>query len=233
MCLQAVRDPTVMAMPSIQAVVDRINRQKQYRDLAEIAYGRRDLTEANVRECLVVFLRTLTSRDLPADRLARGDESGLPAEALEGWPTFQANCLVCHDPKYGWRDQHWHNAGLSARSGNNLDRGRGAITGRAADDYCFRTAPMVECAKRPPYGHDGSLPDLETAVWYFAKGGRYVRNGRVQRAVAIDPLIARIHIPDKDIRPLITFCRLAFQGEHYADVQNPFVVAPARPEARK
>lgn len=70
-CLQAVADKLTLGMPSVGTCVARVNKRPRYQALARIAYGTSSVTEAQLRECVVAFLKTLRSDDLPADRFYR------------------------------------------------------------------------------------------------------------------------------------------------------------------
>lgn len=218
-CFQAVTDPLVLGMPSVQATVDRVNSVERYRDLAAIAYKHAYVTEAELRQAVVAFLKTLNSNDLPADRLAAGEETALPAAAVRGWKVFQKHCIVCHDPKNDWRDYQFHNIGISSRS-RSTDRGRGAIT-TAADNWKFATPTLREIAKTRPYMHNGSLSSLEEVVGFFANGGKYVIAGRVQIDPNIDPLVAAIEFNAAEASDLKAFLELGFQGANYPYRANP------------
>lgn len=219
-CVQAVTDPLVLGHASIDDMVARAARRPRYQELARLAYGSPGVTDTRLRSSLVYFLRKLRSDDLPADRLAAGIKVDLPESALRGWQVFQRHCTVCHAPENDWRDEDFHNIGISSRSLSS-DRGRGAITGNASDNFSFATPTMREIVKTGPYMHDGSLKSLDDVVGYFAYGGIYRRNGQLLRDPAIDPLVAPIRYSKREAADLKDFLELGFQGENYPFFDDP------------
>ncbi len=225
--LQAVTDPLVCGMPSVAAVVERINLRPRYRYLASIAYGTLGITEAQLRECLVAFVSSIDSRDLPADKLYRGEETGLPDSAIRGWQVFQIHCIECHDPENAWQNDKFHNLGISARS-RSTDTGRGAVTQDPRDNFKFRTPSLIEFPRTPPYMHDGSLKTIEEVVGYFQFGGRFSVNGQVFRANGIDPSVAKITFTNAEAADLVDFLTLGFQNspDKYPFRPNPHEARP-------
>jgi len=226
-CFQAVADPLVLAHNSIGDMVARCNSRPRYRYLASIAYNKNGVDERELRDCITEFIKTIRWDDLPMDRLAQGKKTALPETAIRGWDVFQEHCVKCHIPERDWRDDTYHNVGISIRSGGRTDRLRGAITGRPEDNYTVRTPGLRGVSLHPPYMHDGSLEDLEDVVDYFAFGGRFKNKGAGEelRDTRIDPHVAEISIPDaKDRADLTAFLELATQ-EHdsYPDYPNPHI----------
>ncbi len=221
-CLQAVTDPLVMGLPSIQVGVDRFNRDPIYRALAFRAWGSEAFGEANLREALVAFLVTIRSSDMPADRLAAGLPVAVPAAVERGWVVFKAHCAGCHVPEQGWRDFKYHNIGIASRSRSN-DTGRGLISGSAADNFKFLTPGLSEVAKHAPYMHDGSLGTIEEVVGFFRYGGHFQLGGQTLRDPGIDPEVADISFSKEEGSDLVEFVKLGFQGERYPFRENPWV----------
>ncbi len=211
-CLQAVTDPLVMGYASIDACLARINAQPRYRELTRAAFSQNTLLEAGLRTVLVAYLQTIRSDDTPAHRLHRGEPVILPAAVGRGYQLFLEHCAVCHDPDNGWRGHEFVRSGLAVRS-RSRDTLRGAITGRPADNFKTTTPTLVDVARHPPYAFNGSLEDLETAVNYFAHGGRYRLAGDIVRDPEIDPRIAAIDLDHSQEADLLAFIRLGLQSE--------------------
>ena len=219
--VQAIADPLVFANANVTEAANRLSRRKEYQEPAQIAFGRKKMTAPELRDCLVAFLHTITWDDLPADRLARGEEAALPAGALRGWKVVQRDCIVCHRPENGWQDFEFHNAGLSGRA-RSAATGRERVSGRAADRYHWLTSTFYGVANTPPYGHDGSIKDLDTAVSYFGSGGQYVRDGIAKRAEGLDPQIASIRETREEMADVKDFLMFGFQGPGYPFKENPW-----------
>lgn len=224
-CLQAVADIRVLGMPNIDTMVARINSRPEYRELAEFIYKQpAGVDEGQLRYCLVEFLCTIRAYGVPADLIEAGIKTGLPAGALRGRALFQKHCEVCHVAENRYQDFEYHNIGINAYSGST-DLGRGQFTGRPEDERKFRTRGLVDCAKRPPYMHDGCMADLPEVVHFFAMGGAYVaQDGRTYRDTDIDPLIARIKMTPDEERDMVEWCDLGYQTppEGYPKLENPW-----------
>jgi cytochrome c peroxidase len=107
------------------------------------------------------------------------------AAVARGQETFNANCTACHDapnagsnavgayfdlgiaegsrrtadlPLYTFKNR------VTGETRSLTDPGRGLITGRWADLGRFKVPTMRGLAVRAPYFHDGSAPDLPTAI---------------------------------------------------------------------
>lgn len=225
-CVQAVTDPLVLGHASIADMVARAAAKPRYQELARIGYGSPGVTDARVRSSLVYFLRKIRMDDLPADRIAAGLDSGLPNSAVRGWKVFEKHCVACHAPENGWRDNEFHNIGISSRSAST-DLGRGAVTGQAKDNFAFATPTLVGCASTQPFMHDGSLRSLDEVVGYFAFGGAFKRGGQVLRDPNIDPLVAQIRYSRREAADLKDYLELGFQG-HYPFFENPHKQKVAR-----
>jgi cytochrome c peroxidase len=210
-CMTAVQDPRVGAMPSVQAVVDRINAKAKYRELALAAYGSPTISEGQLRDCMVAFLKTIRSDDLPADRLAAGLPVNLPAGALRGGELFKIHCTSCHNPATDWRDYEFHNIGIAARS-QSTDTGRGAVTNNPADNYAFATPTLREVAKHQPFMHDGSLPTLVDVAAFKGAGGRFKLDGQIKRDPNTDERIKSINLNADQQADVVDFLELAFQN---------------------
>lgn len=102
--------------------------------------------------------------DSPWERYVAGDEHALVEPAKRGALLFfgEAGCSECHGGPL-LTDQQFHNI-CTPQLGTAADRGRGARTGAAADDYAFRTPPLRNVSFTGPYMHAGSHDTLEDAV---------------------------------------------------------------------
>jgi cytochrome c peroxidase len=121
---------------------------------------------ANIAKALAAFERTLISRSSPFDRFLAGDSNALSEEAKHGWDLFKgdAGCIRCHNgPSFS--DGKFYRLGIGFG-----DRGRGAITGKKADLFAFRTPGLRDVARTAPYMHDGSIETLPRVVEFYYRG---------------------------------------------------------------
>jgi len=119
------------------------------------------VTFNNVAKAIAAFERTLLTPGSAFDAYLEGDETALTGEQKEGLAIFQdAGCVGCHNgPLLGGNSY----AGFSHVEGT-ADRGREGVTGRTADAYVFRVAPLRNIALTYPYFHNGSANTLAEAV---------------------------------------------------------------------
>lgn len=107
----------------------------------------------------------------PFDAFLRGDDEALGNDALHGMALFygKAGCAACHSGPFQ-TDHGFHAIGLpqigpgKGHGPAMADHGRGAITGKAADRYRFRTPSLRNVALTAPYGHAGSFATLNAMI---------------------------------------------------------------------
>lgn len=123
-----------------------------------------EVNELNVARALAAYERTLVSGDTPYDRWVRGDANALSPAARRGFEVFvgRGGCVQCHSGP-NFTDDRFHDIGLP-----DEDLGRGAMTGKRAQDHAFRTPGLREVSRTAPYMHDGSLPTLRAVVDHYS-----------------------------------------------------------------
>ena len=148
-------------------------------------------TPRRVEEAIASFERTLLTPDSPFDRWLKGDDSAISPEAAQGYALFKSyGCSSCHQGANvgGNMFQRFGFYGHPlSQPPHPADLGRYAITGQPDDRYVFKVPSLRLAVLTPPYFHDGSVPDLATAIRLM---GRY----QLGRA-----------IPDGDITLIIRF----------------------------
>ena len=95
-------------------------------------------------------------------------------------------------------DFQYHNIGVGGRYGEP-DAGRYELTRQQPDWGAFRTPPLRNSAKAPPYMHDGSFATLEEVVEFYSAGGRPNPN--------LSPLIRPLHLDGYEKSALVAFIR--------------------------
>jgi len=141
-------------------------------------------TAQNVARALAAFESSaLVPADAPIDLFARGDEAALSTLERRGLDVFagKGRCARCHiPPSFGgsrptdFAVPVFATIGVPDRpSGKTLDPdpGRGAITGRPADERAMKTPTLRDIARTAPYFHHGAFPTLEDVVDLYDRGG--------------------------------------------------------------
>jgi cytochrome c peroxidase len=183
--------------PSLEVqVLQPIANPVEMGSTPEEAARRTGLTVAELRDALASYVRTIVSGDAPFDRYMAGDPAALDGAERAGMELFtgKAGCASCHvGPNF--TDERFHNTGAGAKP----DPGRGAVTGRETYRGTFKTPSLRDCARTPPFMHDGSLPTLEAVIDFYDKGGRSNPN--------LDPEIRPLHLTAAEKSALAAFLR--------------------------
>ena len=177
-------------------VLARFREDKRYRRMFDAAFpGKRRLEFTHIVDALACFVRSLVSFDSPFDRYAyRGDDGALGKAAIRGIGLFFSERFECHHCHTGFNftestdhsssailDNPFHNTGLYNVAGENAyppnDQGLYDLTGNPADRGRFRAPTLRNVALTAPYMHDGSIPDLEAVLDFYAAGGRNIEEG--------------------------------------------------------
>ncbi len=200
--------PVEMGMAGKEAELSRrLSSDQCYRQMFAEAFpengGRVDLP--NVARALAAFERTLLSFDSPYDRYRRGDHAALSSAAARGAELFQFGCADCHSGP-DLTDGKFHPSGRRGDAGDpGMDHGLREITGAAKDERQFRTPSLRNVALTAPYMHDGSVPDLLTAV--RTHGGVNANEKDIPELVAfLESLTDRTFVTNPDLALPKTAC---------------------------
>lgn len=168
-------NPVEMASTS-QHVPQQLLALPGYRTLFHAAFpdDASPVSLPNAQKAIAAFEATaMNTPNAPFDRFLRGDAGALDADQKAGLQLFMdKGCSGCHvgvniggsmyqkfgvvadpDPKYRPPE----------------DKGRGAITGDAADDYFYKVPTLRNIVLTAPYFHTGSEPDLKKAIAVMAE----------------------------------------------------------------
>jgi cytochrome c peroxidase len=110
-----------MANPSVGAVIKKIRRLPDYKNLFEQAFNGEPVNMQNVGKALASYERVLVSGNSAFDRWYYGkDQAALTQNAIKGYELFigKAGCSSCHtiSEKYAlFTDDQMHNTGLGYR----------------------------------------------------------------------------------------------------------------------
>ena len=164
----------------------------------------------DIAKALAAFQRTIVTKPAPFDRYLAGDKQAISAEAKRGLELFtgDAGCIRCHNGPL-LSDGKFHRLGVS-----NLDKGRGKVTGKAADNYKFRTPSLRNIAETGPYMHDGSLETLDDVVFFYFRG--VSTNGPDGLPLDVEPLN---DLSFSDIASMVAFLK-SLTGEQ-PDISKP------------
>ncbi len=154
---------------SIEHVVMKLQRSKNYSGLFFSAFGDSVITGHNVLIALAQFQLTLVSKSSKYDSVM--DHSAkFTAQEQNGYNLYKKNCSTCHiEPlfsTYGFASN-----GLPVDS-DLRDFGKFSITHNAKDSFLFKIPSLRNVEYTYPYMHDGRYASLYQVVSYYSDGLR-------------------------------------------------------------
>jgi cytochrome c peroxidase len=182
-----------------------------------------DILFANFGKAVAAYERRLIDQTSPFDRWMNGDASAMPAAAVRGARLFvgRAACNECHRGPL-LSDGKFHNHAIPQPEAEDRGRydgiaevladpfnGAGAYADQKSPAHlqdlapgpldlgAFKTPTLRNVARRAPYMHDGSLPDLPAVMEHYVSGGL----DRPSRSTLIEPL----HLSPPEIKDLLAF----------------------------
>lgn len=168
----------------MSVAVDRLAEVASYQAWFKRVFGDSGITSDNIKKAIATFERTVVSGQAPFDLWIEGDESAISESAKRGFTLFngKAECSACHT---GWNftDNKFHDIGLASK-----DKGLGARTGLAQDEFAFKTPSLRNITQRAPYMHDGSMNNLRSVIAHYIGGGiPRASRSELMRPVALTP----------------------------------------------
>lgn len=206
-------NPNEMAMPSPQAVVERLKGVPGYVEAFARAFSAESdpLTYDNVGRAIGAFERKLTT---PArwDAYLAGEPSALTSAEVEGLKLFMnVGCMVCHTGEL-LGGTSYQRVGAVEPWPNQLDEGRYGLTQNAADKMMFKVPTLRNVAETGPYFHDGSVATLTDAVRAM---GRYQ---------------VGIELSDPEVESIVSWLKALTGSLPYDYIKEP--VLPESPSER-
>ncbi len=169
----------IMDMPH-DAVLKRLAGLEDYGEQFGRVFPGQGITWDTLEQALATYQRTIVSGTAPFDRWVAGDPSAVSEAARRGFALFngRAQCSQCHS---GWAftDGSFHDIGV----GDGI--GRGALFPSSVKlQHAYKVPTLRDVARRGPYMHDSSLPDLAAVIALYDHGGI----DRPSRSELIHPL---------------------------------------------
>jgi len=164
-----ILNPVEMAMPSEQAVVDKISAISEYQIAFKAAFNVKNaITYDNLAHAIAAFERTLITKDRFDDYM-QGNKTALTQQEKNGLQAFvNTGCTACHSgPTLG--GQVYQKLGLVKPYENQDDQGRFDLTHKPTDKMVFKVPMLRDVARTAPYFHDGKVETLEEAVKLMAE----------------------------------------------------------------
>lgn len=151
----------------VEKLIEKLSAIETYRVLFNVAFPGEGLSLDTIAKAIATFERTVVSGVAPFDRWIAGDERAISDSAKNGFYLFntKANCAACHS---GWNftDGSFQDIGMK-----DDDVGRIKILNMPRMNHAFKTPTLRDVARRGPYMHDGSVPDLVGVMEHYNRGG--------------------------------------------------------------
>lgn len=193
---------------------------------------------STVARALVAFENDrLVPADAPIDRFARGEEGALSPDERAGLDVFAGagRCTRCHVPPLfgGSRPRDFAVPvfavlGVPADAKGkalDTDRGRGAVTGRPADERSFKTPTARDVARTAPYFHHGRFATLEEVVDFYNRGGGRGLGLTVENQ---DPDVRPLKLTPEQTRVALVFMRTGLLDASLAEAPPGLIRSRAR-----
>lgn len=170
-----ITNPVEMAMPSEEAVVERLSGIKEYQEMFAAAFPEDadPISYNNLKMAIGAFERKLIT-PTRFDDYMHGDDNALTADEKRGLETFiNTGCITCHTgnllggnmyQKFGLFSNYWEHT-----KSEKIDNGKFDVTQVESDKYFFKVPSLRNIEKTGPYFHDGSVADLSEAVRIMGK----------------------------------------------------------------
>jgi cytochrome c peroxidase len=159
---------------SWEDILKKLRRVPDYAQTFQAIY-RDGLQEANVKNAIAEFERSLITPNSRFDRYLRGDSAAISESEKEGYRKFKSyGCVTCHQgvnvggnlfQPLGVMGDYFADRGNLTKA----DFGRFNVTGHDEDKFVFKVPGLRNVALTAPYFHDGSAKTLEAAVNTMAK----------------------------------------------------------------
>lgn len=173
-------NPVEMAMPSHDAVVERLKQIPDYvKQFKAIYGGENPVTIDNTVKAIASFERTLITPNSAFDKFQRGNKNALSPAAKRGFQLIQdKGCISCHNgpmfsgpggvPLY-MKFPVFPGSEYDAKYKITEDPGRHTASKQEADKNVWRVPTWRNIALTAPYLHNGSAKTLEEVVRVMLK----------------------------------------------------------------
>lgn len=193
-------NPVEMAMPSLDAVVQRVKSIPGYVAEFDKVFGKSSVTIDNIAKAIATYERTLVSNNSKFDNFRFLDKTALNESEWSGFSTFrQVGCMQCHmGPDFSGppplaRGQGFYQKFPKFTDNRYVpqyklldDQGRYSATQQESDRHVYRVPSLRNVAKTAPYFHNGSVASLDEVVRVCGLAGnnRELEAGEVRDIVA-------------------------------------------------
>ncbi len=134
------------------------------------AYGDTLINSERILKALTQFTGLMISANSKYDKYMEGTDT-FTAYEKKGLQLFRNKCANCHSEPL-FTDNTFRNNGLKPDTVLQ-DKGRGAITGKAEDNYKFKVPSLRNIALTYPYMHDGRFRKLSDVLNFYSSSPNF------------------------------------------------------------
>lgn len=166
--LQPIQNHVEMGM-TLEVMVQRAIAEPYYAELFTAAFGDATVNSDRVSRALSQFVRSIVSGGSKYDLGVPVNFSNFTAQENQGRQIFggPGGCIACHGSDNFVPGNAIFNNGLE---NPYVDKGVGAISGRAQDEGLFKVPSLRNIELTAPYMHDGRFATLEEVVAFYNAG---------------------------------------------------------------
>lgn len=200
-------------------VVRRLQQHPEYPSLFYKAFGTTAIDSNLVVKAIAQFERTLVSFNSRFDKYYfEGDTTVFTEQEKRGLALFmgKADCNHCHTDVM-LTDDGLRNNGMDV---SFTDKGRGRVTGNAADDGKFKVTTLRNIALTAPYMHDSRFATLEQTVEHYNSG---VKTNSPNLDTNMEVIKAGLNLTPQEKADLVAFMKTLTDSSF---INNPDFKAP-------
>lgn len=166
--LQPIQNAVEMGL-TLPELVTRVSAEPFYGPLFRNAFGTTQVTSDRISRALAQFVRSIVSTNSKYDAGVASNFANFTPEENLGRQLFngRGNCNACHATDNFVPGAPIFNNGLE---NPYVDKGVGALTGRAQDEGLFKVPSLRNVELTAPYMHDGRFATLEAVVDFYDRG---------------------------------------------------------------
>ncbi|REE00987.1 cytochrome c peroxidase [Marinoscillum furvescens DSM 4134] len=167
----------------LQTLQASITKDTTYRQQFFKAFKTTTIVEAQVRQAIASYIRSLAPFSSKLDRHFQSENEVLNEQEKLGFNLFmgKAACATCHFPPFfngtvppRWKDSELENLGVPATAENkkiDTDPGRFSLFHTEEKRFFFKTPTIRNVALTAPYMHNGVYDSLEQVMDFYNAGG--------------------------------------------------------------
>jgi len=182
---------------SIAHIIVKLKQDPSYVADFRKAFGDTAISSERILKSLAQFTGLMISANSRYDKYMSGDDTFSVSEK-RGLELFREKCASCHEEPL-FTDNTYRNNGINPDT-SLKDKGRGAITGAAFDNYKFKVPSLRNVEMTYPYMHDGRFRNLQQVMDHYGRPEKYAAN-------AAKEMYEIGKLSDQDKKDIIAFLR--------------------------